>query len=414
MKKLLLYFCCVIFLITAFSSFAQTNLNHADDVVPKITGEDYEKTESRIALLTKQLYEGDNFHALKQYPSSGFSCVKNDRSFQFNLMLIYECKVKKPYHLIKASLVKRGYINIRKKQSACVSVDIAFYDSKLPRAYNEFFPPSDYYLIYNDEGYLTEMNYGGMEEWRTIKFDKTGKIIDNKLDNKFSAEDKLENELIRKEFAQLAGKPVSQPEVTPITNLASDYCTKVPEKLLRSDIRSVLSRVEKYRIACMDGKVEPLLSHPIFIPQKPTAAELANPNFGGIHDQWSSSIHAFYSGEALAFVGVKGGNRRDCGFFLVFDDQLRFQRYVKGEVEFDYNSSGHNVGKTAKVPDNGSGIEIIFHKNGYPATYRSIVKKRLFGRQIEWNDKGEVMSDIDLDIPKELEEAPKENESKSK
>ncbi|MDR2704190.1 MAG: hypothetical protein LBC02_00270, partial [Planctomycetaceae bacterium] len=45
------------------------------------------------------------------------------------------------------------------------------------------------------------------------------------------------------------------------------------------------------------------------------------------------------------------------------------------------------------------GIEIIFHPNGYPASYSTIVKKRLFGRQIEWNDKGEIISDINLDIP---------------
>ena len=182
---------------------------------------------------------------------------------------------------------------------------------------------------------------------------------------------------------------------------------------MRSGIRSILSRVEKYRVACMDGKVEPLLSHPIFIPIKPTAAELANPNFG-VHDSWRSYIHGFYFGETITFVGVKGWNRRDCGFFLVFDEQLRLQRYVEGEVEFDYNSSGYNVNKTAKLSDNGSGFEITFHASGYPATYKSIVKKRLFGRQIEWNDKGEMITDIDQDIPKELKDVPKKIESNSK
>ncbi|MDR1477848.1 MAG: hypothetical protein LBJ00_02790 [Planctomycetaceae bacterium] len=62
----------------------------------------------------------------------------------------------------------------------------------------------------------------------------------------------------------------------------------------------------------------------------------------------------------------------------------------------------------------GSGVEVMFHSTGYPATYKTIVKNRLFGRQIEWNDKGEVVSDIELDIPKEWKDAPKKIESESK
>ncbi|MDR3267239.1 MAG: hypothetical protein LBT24_06700 [Tannerella sp.] len=55
----------------------------------------------------------------------------------------------------------------------------------------------------------------------------------------------------------------------------------------------------------------------------------------------------------------------------------------------------------------GNGIEVKFHPTGYPASYKTIVKNRLFGRQIAWNDKGEVISDVDLDIPKPWTDAPK-------
>jgi hypothetical protein len=61
-----------------------------------------------------------------------------------------------------------------------------------------------------------------------------------------------------------------------------------------------------------------------------------------------------------------------------------------------------------------NGIEVKFHSTGYPATYKTIVKNRLYGRQIEWNDKGELISDVDLDIPKEWKDAPKKNESQTK
>ncbi|MDR3109071.1 MAG: hypothetical protein LBU65_05200 [Planctomycetaceae bacterium] len=59
-----------------------------------------------------------------------------------------------------------------------------------------------------------------------------------------------------------------------------------------------------------------------------------------------------------------------------------------------------------------TGIIIIirFHPIGYPASYKTIVKNRLFGRQIEWNDKGEILSDVDLDIPKPCADAPKKEE----
>jgi hypothetical protein len=53
------------------------------------------------------------------------------------------------------------------------------------------------------------------------------------------------------------------------------------------------------------------------------------------------------------------------------------------------------------------GIIVTFHSTGYPASYKTIARNRLFGRQIEWNDKGEVISDIDLDIPKPWADAPK-------
>jgi hypothetical protein len=53
------------------------------------------------------------------------------------------------------------------------------------------------------------------------------------------------------------------------------------------------------------------------------------------------------------------------------------------------------------------GVEVKFHSNGYPASYRTVVKNRLYGLQIEWNDKGELISEVDLDIPKEWKDTPK-------
>jgi hypothetical protein len=54
-----------------------------------------------------------------------------------------------------------------------------------------------------------------------------------------------------------------------------------------------------------------------------------------------------------------------------------------------------------------NGVEISFHENGVPSKYRTHVKHdRLFGRQIEWDEKGKVTSDVDLDIPMPWADAP--------
>lgn len=57
-----------------------------------------------------------------------------------------------------------------------------------------------------------------------------------------------------------------------------------------------------------------------------------------------------------------------------------------------------------------NGVQIKFHTNGTPSTYKTIVRNRLFGRQIEWDEKGNVISDVDLDIPKPWPGAPKSPE----
>jgi hypothetical protein len=73
--------------------------------------------------------------------------------------------------------------------------------------------------------------------------------------------------------------------------------------------------------------------------------------------------------------------------------------YLEGSINFPDKFDG--------IPSlNEKGIIITFHSTGYPASYKTIVRNRLFGRQIEWNDKGEVISDVDLDIPKPWLDAP--------
>jgi hypothetical protein len=93
------------------------------------------------------------------------------------------------------------------------------------------------------------------------------------------------------------------------------------------------------------------------------------------------------------------------GYFLRFDEESNVQFYQEGVIKQDYEKLPSYCGPIY------SGTKITFHKNNCPALYRTIVKNRLFGRQIEWNDKGEVISDLDIDIPKPWADAPKNVEN---
>ena len=93
------------------------------------------------------------------------------------------------------------------------------------------------------------------------------------------------------------------------------------------------------------------------------------------------------------------------GYFLRLHEEGKVQFYQEGVIKPDYEELPSYCGPIY------SGTKITFHENNCPALYRTIVKNRLFGRQIEWNDKGEVISDIDLDIPKPWLDAPKNVEN---
>ncbi|MDR2172456.1 MAG: hypothetical protein LBP59_20125 [Planctomycetaceae bacterium] len=100
-----------------------------------------------------------------------------------------------------------------------------------------------------------------------------------------------------------------------------------------------------------------------------------------------------------------------------FDKNGNLAIYINGQIDINKHYSVENSGDDKNERNNfenyrinGNGLEIIFHPTGFPKSYTKIVRNRLYGRQIEWNDKGDVISDVDLDIPKEWKDAPKKIE----
>jgi hypothetical protein len=100
------------------------------------------------------------------------------------------------------------------------------------------------------------------------------------------------------------------------------------------------------------------------------------------------------------------------GYYLSFkNNKLRI--YAEGDLSDAvmgyYDANAKDNTKRDNLSIDGKGIEVKFYSNGVPASYKSIVRNRLYGRQIGWNEKGEVISDVDLDIPKEWKDAPKKS-----
>jgi hypothetical protein len=103
----------------------------------------------------------------------------------------------------------------------------------------------------------------------------------------------------------------------------------------------------------------------------------------------------------VAIVQPTGVPYREFGKYMLFDEN-GLSLWLDGDLyELKGPDSGyHSLPLELQYKISGSGTEVKFHKNGYPAGYKTIANNRLFGRQIEWNDQGEVISDVDLDIPK--------------
>jgi hypothetical protein len=105
------------------------------------------------------------------------------------------------------------------------------------------------------------------------------------------------------------------------------------------------------------------------------------------------------------------------GYYLSFKNN-KLKIYAEGDLSDAvmgyYDANAKDNTKRDNLSIDGKGIEVKFHSNGVPESYKSIVRNRLYGRQIEWNDKGEIISDADLDIPKEWKNSPKKTDNSIK
>ncbi len=362
---------------------------------PQLSAEvNYADVKKRMEWRHDILQEGKGFHEYCNHPA--LERVRNAPNYETNLSFYYNYGKSKKEKLHLSTIM----VN-RKSLKRSPGVDIVFFDNGIIGFYKEFLLGR--YVIVNIEktGQLSHVSFEDFLGERKIQFDEDEKILSDtyqKFDRK-----RIQ---VRQENQQQIEEEIRDSIEAGYTDiqkrLPKEWQLKLPERIRDRTVRDRLSKIDEFHQATVAGDSYPLVENPVFDLDE--AVLRANERIAPVN------IRISYCGKNVAFVGVKKAeNFRTIGYFIVYDEYFRLQKYVEGEIEFDPNLTGHETAKTAKLSlkDVGtdrnrraSGLEITFHPTGYPATYKTIVKERLFGRQMEWNDKGEVISDVDLDIPK--------------
>ncbi|MDR1382246.1 MAG: hypothetical protein LBJ67_00145 [Planctomycetaceae bacterium] len=203
--------------------------------------------------------------------------------------------------------------------------------------------------------------------------------------------DKSGNVLSKENMEWIRELPLSSIAVEPNkTILFQKHSVKIGTNTSKDqDIIEVLKRAESICLAKSIDDILPCCHFPLF-DKKTASGELRIVN---------NCLQSVF------FCCDKKNGEGISGYYISWNKDDNPEIYAEGDIssilllrhsEKEINSFTSQ--KTISI--DGNGIEVRFHPTGYPATYKTIVKNRLFGRQIEWNDKGEVISDIDLDIPK--------------
>jgi hypothetical protein len=163
-----------------------------------------------------------------------------------------------------------------------------------------------------------------------------------------------------------------------------------------AEIRDIVIRLNKYAEAVSKGNPGPVIETP------------ALKQHGGF---FRYNVTFCFGKDYIANVlSVLKTPQSYAGSYLTFDLEGSVREYVEGDL-FEIEPVNVEWPKLYKnrrrFVINGTGTEVKIHPNGFLASYRKFVKNRLFGRQLTWNNKGEVISDENIEIPKNRLDKPK-------
>lgn len=242
--------------------------------------------------------------------------------------------------------------------------------------------------------FITNMKFPELKERGGIEWDENGKEIYNPYrvigqsfwEDVYCGEAYLENlKRIKTEIPPISTSP---PE---------GYCLQLSKKRIDSDVSKTLNQIVKYDKDVRSGKIRPLLD----------VSGFENFKFS---DRY---LEFYFHKETLARLFVYCMHKKHYfGCRLDYDEKNRLIAYIYGEMS-KIKSDKTEVALSQYVLD-GDGIEIKFHLTGYPASYKTIVNNCLQGGQIEWNENGEVISNVNLDTPQPWSDAPKKTDNVEK
>ena len=245
-------------------------------------------------------------------------------------------------------------------------------------------------------GFTHRRKFPEVEEPGCIKWDTEGNRTDdyhkNRLDfwEDFQLDESKQKRIYREDELEMASQFLA------LESVYKPFVPDVPkDKKVFVMLNDVVSCYENMR----EGTVSKLMGVPGFDDRKTTDIYLK---------------FRFFDKALVTLFVCQLRNEGNFGRSLTLDDEGRIARCQIGwievvEEEIDHQTVGCPI---PKYRINGNGVEIRFHPTGYPACYKTIVRNRLFGRQLEWNEKGELLSDVDLDIPQPWPDAPKTEEDK--
>jgi len=147
-------------------------------------------------------------------------------------------------------------------------------------------------------------------------------------------------------------------------------------------------------------KYEPLLKNCTDFFETLKTGSVSNLQHAALEEKgWHGAKVVFRFKKNVVFdVAVVGAGT--LGRYLLFDDDGRVKLWLEGSLE-GINTQPTFEKEPVKYKIGNDGIVIKFHSSGYPASYKSLVGNQL-DRQIEWDENGNVISDIDPGLSKSL------------
>ena len=363
----------------------------ASDVnFPQLSAEvNYADVEKRIEWMAERIQNDASFHELLDPPA--LEKVNHVPNYESKIVF-FGAKSEDGKYVI--GMIESG----KRSPKRSTRAHIGFYENGVIGGYEEFMLGRYITVYFNETGKLSNIEFEDFFGKREIKFDENGKVLTDTY-RKFGAADvrfRLEQ---RDQMAEEIRASIEAGCTATQLQEPKEWKFKMPQGLDGDElVHDRLVKIGEYHQAVVTGKVLPLLDTTVFSVE---------------NDDTRPHVYVFYSGKKVAFVGVQVlENFRYPGYFMVFDEYSRLVKYVEGEINFDQNLTGHEVAKSAKLflrdlpgeqNRQPSGLEIIFHATGYPASYKTIVKGELIGRQIEWDENGNVLSDDDIPPPPDFD-----------